>query len=104
MTDANEEVFSDTVAKIIPHLREHKVKKAALFGSTARGEARMDSDIDLLISFSNPRYDLFDLAGLKLALEEALCVPVDIVTYSSLGDDEFSAYALSDERVIYEED
>lgn len=60
------------------------VKRAAIFGSFARGEATAESDIDLLIEFKGKNKSLFDLVALKLQLEETLGRQVDLVTYNSL--------------------
>lgn len=49
-----------------------------VFGSLARGEDRLDSDIDLLMDFE-PGTDVFDLARLQAELEELLGVRVDVV-------------------------
>ena len=50
-----------------------------LFGSTARGTARPDSDIDILVAFDGPatskRY-----FGVQFFLEDLLGRPVDLVT------------------------
>ncbi len=40
--------------KIIPILKQSGIEYAGVFGSVARGEARADSDIDILIKFSGP--------------------------------------------------
>ena len=64
-------------------LKEHSVKKAALFGSIVRGETTEESDIDLLVEFGE-RKSLLDLVGLKLELQKLLGRKVDIVTYASL--------------------
>lgn len=81
--------------KLIKVLMEHDVKRAALFGSIVRGEETEDSDIDLLIEFKG-RKSLFDLAGLKLELQELLRRKVDVVTYKSL-------HPLLKERILSEE-
>lgn len=49
--------------------REYHVLKLSVFGSVARGEARADSDIDLLVAYQ-PGFTptLFDLGGLAEAL------------------------------------
>ena len=65
-------------------LIEGGVKRAALFGSFARGDATEDSDIDLLIEFKGKRKSLLDLAALKIHLEESLGKKVDLITYNSL--------------------
>ena len=69
--------------KMLPVLRRYNVVKAALFGSLARGESNKRSDIDLLVKFKGQK-SLLDLAGLKIALEEALKTKVDVLTYNSL--------------------
>ena len=87
----------ESIKKIlIKVLMEHEVKKAALFGSIVRGETTKDSDIDLLIEFKG-RKSLFDLAGLKLELQEILRRKVDVVTYKSL-------HPLLKERILSEEE
>ena len=60
------------------------VKRAALFGSFARGDATEESDIDLLIEFKGKKKSLLDLAALKIQLEESLGRNVDLITYNSL--------------------
>ena len=68
---------------IVPILKRHKITSAALFGSFARGEAKAESDIDILIDFSD-RKSLFDLSGIKIDLEDALQKKVDVVPERSL--------------------
>jgi predicted nucleotidyltransferase len=69
-----------------PILRRHGVAKAFVFGSYARGEENEKSDVDLLIEYpSGSRKTLFDLAGLKDELEEALQKKVDLVTEKALS-------------------
>jgi len=69
--------------KILPVLRRHGVRRAGIFGSVVRGEAREDSDIDILVEFEGEK-SLLDLAGLKVELEELLKRRVDVLTYDSL--------------------
>ncbi len=71
------------VKRITPVLRAHKVVRAALFGSVARGTAGPDSDVDILIEFA-PSASLLDLAALELELTALLGRPVEVVTYGSL--------------------
>jgi uncharacterized protein len=70
--------------KAIPILKKHGVKRAAVFGSVARGTATSKSDVDLLIEYQSKKKSLFDFVDLKLALEEALQCKVDLLTYSSI--------------------
>ena len=70
--------------KITPILKRHDVKRAAFFGSFARGEEKKRSDIDILIKFRKDDKSLFDLVGLQLDLEEKLKKKVDVVEYSTI--------------------
>ena len=75
--------YNKIVDKIKTILKKNHVKKAALFGSFARGEATKKSDIDLLIEFKGKK-SLFDLVGLKMELEETIGREFDVITYKSL--------------------
>lgn len=66
-------------------LGEFKVGSLSIFGSVARGDAGLDSDIDLLVEFSEP-VGLFEFARLKGFLEELLGTRVDLVTPASLRE------------------
>ena len=57
--------------------KENHISYLALFGSHARGEQKKDSDIDFLIDFYQPK-SLFDLAKLKISLEDMLRKKVDL--------------------------
>jgi len=91
-----EDQIDEIKKTLIDVLREHEVKKAALFGSIVRGEVTEESDIDLLIEFEG-RKSLLDLAGLKLDLQELLRRRVDVLTYKSL-------HPLLRERILSEQE
>jgi predicted nucleotidyltransferase len=58
-----------------------------VFGSVARGDARDDSDIDLLVDLrAGAGNELLRVAGLSEELSELLGVKVDVVAMSLLRD------------------
>lgn len=69
--------------QVLPILKQHNVKRAALFGSFARGEETSCSDLDLLIEFKGAK-SLLDLVALKQALEAQTRRKVDVLTYRAL--------------------
>lgn len=69
--------------KAIPILKEAGVTQSSIFGSYVRGEAREDSDIDILVDFPRGK-GLFAFVGLQQKLEEALGKKVDLGEYNSL--------------------
>lgn len=81
----------DKVA-IITVLRRHEhelhrkgVAHAALFGSQARGDARADSDIDIVIDLRpDARLSVFDYVDLKAYIADLFDVPVDVVNREGL--------------------
>ena len=67
-----------------------------LFGSVARGDAREDSDVDLLVDLGpGAANDLLRLAGISEELSALLGVKVDVVA-AGLLHAEVSATALAD--------
>ncbi len=68
--------------KATPILRRARVKRAAIFGSVARGESDA-RDVDLVVEMSRP-YGLFKFLSVKGELEDALKRDVDMVEYSQL--------------------
>lgn len=62
---------------------EHHGSAPRLFGSVARGDDGPDSDVDLLVDFSEEAR-LFDEIGLRLALSDLLGVRVDVVGADTL--------------------
>ena len=66
-------------------LRARGVRRAALFGSVARGEADADSDINIMIELDPTRHmDVFSYAGLKNYINELFGRPVDVVDREGL--------------------
>jgi uncharacterized protein len=56
-----------------------------LFGSTIRGQAARDSDLDLFVDYDPAKkFSLVDLVDIKLLLEQELGIQVDVTTRDSL--------------------
>ena len=83
------------MAHLIESLRQHRTEilviarqyhadNIRLFGSVARGDERLDSDIDLLVDFQ-PGSTLFDQSGLIDALSNKLGRKVDVVSSRALN-------------------
>ncbi len=61
-------------------LRAKGVEALSVFGSVARGEARDDSDIDLLARINRRPFGLLELAALEIELGKILGTKVDLLT------------------------
>lgn len=60
----------------------HRARNPRVFGSTARGEDREGSDLDLLVD-ATEHTTLLDLGGIQYELQQILGIRVDVRT---LGD------------------
>jgi len=64
-------------------LEQYPIESLFVFGSVARDEARLDSDVDVLVEFSQP-VGLFQFIDLKQRLEALLGCRVDLGTPRSI--------------------
>ena len=67
-----------------PELRQLGVEHLYLFGSTVRGEAQNDSDVDLFFDHPEGSLGLFELMDVKEAATRILGCKTDIMTRRSL--------------------
>ncbi len=82
---------------LAPYCRKHGITQLEVFGSSARGETRPGSDVDLIASFKiNPGLDFF---AMEEEMLEMLGVPVHLLTRESV--DTMSNPYRRDSRVIY---
>lgn len=78
------ETLLQAAAPILVDLAHQKgFDRLAVFGSVARGQARLHSDIDLLVN-APPGATIKDLLSLRDAFQEILGRPVDLITYGGL--------------------
>ena len=80
----NEKVILEKLMVAAEEIRRlFRVKRLAVFGSVARGEANDKSDVDVLVSFEQrATFDLF--MELKFYLEDLLGTSVDLVTEKAI--------------------
>lgn len=63
---------------------KYGIRRVRVFGSVARGDARADSDVDVLVDFE-PDRSLLDQVGFGQDLEELLGRPVDVVAEGGIS-------------------
>jgi predicted nucleotidyltransferase len=78
-----DQLGQDKRAAILAIAARHGVQRVRVFGSFARGDAREDSDLDLLIE-AGPHTPPWFPGGLLVDLEEELGRRVDVAEESSL--------------------
>lgn len=75
--------------RIAEFCQRHRVQKLSLFGSALREDFRPDSDVDVLVSFTeDARYSLFDLAAMEEELASILGRKVDLVEREAIEQSE----------------
>ena len=75
----------ETLRRSEGDLRARGVRRAAVFGSVARGEAGPNSDIDIMVEIDpDAHLTVFDYAGLKDYIAGLFDGPVDVVNRDSL--------------------
>ena len=76
----------------------HGIEKVFLFGSYARGDATETSDCDFRIVGGNIR-DLYDIADLRLDLEEALGKKIDLILTKNMNEAFYSKFKDEEVRI-----
>jgi len=70
--------------KVIKFLKNEGVKRISVFGSYVRGEEKRESDIDIIVEFSE-RKSLLELVRIERELSEFLGIKVDLLTEQSIS-------------------
>jgi predicted nucleotidyltransferase len=77
-----------TLRKAEAELRAKGIVHAGVFGSTARGEQRIDSDIDIVIDFDpEAKITVFDYVDVKDDIAGLFDRPVDVIDRRGLKPD-----------------
>ena len=66
-------------------IRKFGVKRIGIFGSIVRGEAREDSDIDILVEFEDGKKTFENFINLALFLGKLLGREIDLLTPKSVS-------------------
>ncbi|MBV8766338.1 MAG: nucleotidyltransferase domain-containing protein [Hyphomicrobiales bacterium] len=77
----------EAISRLKAHAAELKrlgVEHLYMFGSTARDEAREESDVDLFFDYRKGKLGMFELMDVKEAAAQILGRPTDIMTRDSL--------------------
>jgi uncharacterized protein len=79
-----------------------KIRELSLFGSSARGDARPDSDVDLLVEFdADADWSLLDSARLRRELSDLFGHAVDLVRERNITNPYRLAAIRRDRRWLY---
>lgn len=81
---SDEEFLGGRRDEILRVATMHGARRVRVFGSVVRGEARPDSDLDLLVELE-PGRSLFDIVAIKQDLEDLLRRRVDVVTEAAIS-------------------
>jgi len=77
------ELLSQKRKEILSIATKHGAYNVRIFGSVARGKAKPDSDVDILVEMEKGQ-SLLDLGGVLMDLQELLGCKVDVVTEQGL--------------------
>ena len=80
----NANMPSAEVQKLIPQIQEYlatqPIERAYLFGSCSRGEETPESDVDLLVTYTDSdSLSLMDIGGMVSDLRKIVHRPVDLI-------------------------
>ena len=78
--------------------RKHKAEKLWAFGSCARKEERPDSDVDILVKFSDGA-SLFDQGAIRAEISALLQRNVEVVDSDAMSHEPYFAYAVGKDMV-----
>ena len=75
----------ESLTRLSDAVRQRGATALYLYGSTARDEARADSDLDMFVDYDlDSRFNAFHLVEMKVYLEAELGAPVGLTTRDGL--------------------
>jgi len=87
LKEVKPKTLEEIKAILIPYkpflVEKFKIWELGIFGSYVRGEQNKDSDVDILVEFSQVP-TLFDLVEVEYLISDKLGLPVDLVDKKSL--------------------
>ena len=94
--------ISISKSKITKFCRRWQVKELALFGSVLRSNFSLGSDVDVLVTFApDAQISLFDMAQMRIELQDIFHRPVDILEKDALRNPFRKREILNTAQVIY---
>lgn len=88
--------------ELVSYFETQPVKRAYLFGSVARGEQTLCSDIDILVELDYEQgADFFQFMDMQEQLSALLHTPVDLVSANGLSPF-IKPYIDNEKQLIYE--
>jgi predicted nucleotidyltransferase len=94
--------ISISKSKIAKFCRRWKVSELALFGSVLRSDFTPGSDVDVLVTFTpDAQISLFDMAQMKIELQDIFNRPVDILEKDALRNPFRKREILNSAQVVY---
>ncbi|MCE7947948.1 MAG: DNA polymerase subunit beta [Chloroflexi bacterium CFX4] len=78
------EIVGERRAQLLALAAKHGAYNVRVFGSVARGEANVNSDLDLLVEWDLTRISAWGGAGFDLEAAKLLARRVDVVTLEDL--------------------
>lgn len=81
-----QDLLTSKRTQILAITEQHGAFNVRVFGSVARGEATIDSDVDFLVDYDRSKRSAWFPAGLIIELQDLLGRPVDVATVDMLKE------------------